>query len=86
MVGQSHILMFVIGLHYASDYLDLAPPLFQLKRGRKHLKWIEETFMTPPNDANDEVLRIKDTVNLETQENLSPTLLRSNTWCNSVLV
>jgi len=42
--------------------------------------------MTPPDDANDEVLRIKDTVNLETQENLSPTLLRSNTWCNSVLV
>ena len=63
MVGQSHLLMFVIGLYYVSDYLDLAPSLLELKKGRIHLKWIEETFMTPPDDANDKVVCIKDTVN-----------------------
>ena len=31
----------------------LAPPPFELKRGSIRLKWIENIFTTPLNDAND---------------------------------
>jgi len=36
----------------------LAPPPFELKRGSIRLKWIENIFTTPLDDANDKVLRM----------------------------